>query len=360
MSPYIVIFFIICLLKNNKYINILCFLIIFIFMGSRYEVGQDWVLYYSIAENVEFSKFSLFQSWTEKITPLKYGWGHLYRYLTFEFSNRILYKIVWLFKWPQLIIYLYSFLCLIFIKMGLEVIEKKNIKYSWLLFFSFPEFFLLDTNLMRQAVAISIIFYSYRYIIKKEKYKFIFFVILATTFHTSAIFCIGLYLVNYVKKMKKITIFFLYVIFFFLKDIVIFILQYISIVPQKYTGYLKLTFLGGIKTNYLIYFLGLVFILFLVRKTEKRKLIMIVLIGFYLNVIFKNTGYLVIRTRVYFLIFSLYLTPILLQKNKILKNIFIFFCFAILILSLINDRVSRYGGQYVPYKIYFLRNNKEY
>ena len=87
---------------------------------------------------------------------------------------------------------------------------------------------------------------------------------------------------------------------------------------------------------------------------------MIVLIGFYLNVIFKNTGYLVIRTRVYFLIFSLYLTPILLQKNKILKNIFIFFCFAILILSLINDRVSRYGGQYVPYKIYFLRNNKEY
>lgn len=352
MSPYIIIFFIICLLKKNKYINVLCFLTIFIFMGSRYEVGQDWTLYYPIAKNIEYTKFSLFESWFEKITPLKYGWSHLYRYLTFEFSNRVLYKIVWFFKWPQLIIYLYSFLCLIFIKMGLDTLEKKYIKYSWLLFFSFPEFLLLDTNLMRQAVAISIVFYSYKFIMKKEKFKFIFTIMLATTFHTSAIFCILLYLVNYIKKISKISILILYILFFFLKDIALILLDKINIIPQKYLGYLKITVLFGVKTNYLIMILGFLFIIFLLKRYENRKVLLIILIGFYLNFIFKNTGYLVIRTRVYFLIFSLYITPILLYNSKIKRIIFIILCFLILNLALFNDLKSKYGGQYVPYKTF--------
>ena len=352
MIPYIIVFIILLLIKNNKKSNLYCFILIFLFMGSRYEVGKDWDIYYPIAESIEFSKYSLFYNWFEKVTPLEYGWGDLYRYLTFEFSNRILYKIVWLFKWPQLIIYLYSFFCLYFIKLGLEEIEQKYIKYSWILFFSFPEFFLLDTNLMRQAVAVSIVFYSYKFIIKKEKFKFLAIIILATTFHTSAIFCSILYLVNYLKKLKKEIIILLYGILFFSKDILFFLLKNSDIIPQKYLGYLKLTFLGGIKTNYLIYFLGIIFIFFIVKKLERIKLILIILLGFYMNVMFKNTGYLVIRTRVYFLIFSLYLTPLLLSKYKISKIFFMLICFSILVLSLINDITSLYGGQYVPYKIF--------
>lgn len=341
------------MIKNDRKANILCFFIIFLFMGSRYEVGKDWGLYYPIAENIEFSKYSIFKSWLERVTPLEYGWGHLYRYLTFEISNRILYKIVWFFKWPQLIIYLYSFLCLIFIKLGLENIDKKYVKYSWILFFSFPEFFLLDTNLMRQAVAISIIFFSYKFIINKEKIKFFICVLLATSFHTSAIFCIIVYSVNYIKKIKKRVIIFFYIVFFFVKDILLLILNNSSLIPQKYIYYLKTTYLGGIKTNYLLYILGILFIIFVVRAKEHRKIIFIILIGFYLNLIFKNTGYLVIRTRIYFLIFCLYMIPILLHKNKIRQIIFVILCFFLLNLSLLNDKVSKYGGQYVPYKFYY-------
>lgn len=354
MYPYILIFLLLCLIKNDKKSNLICFLLILLFMGSRYEVGKDWGLYYPIATKMEFSKYPLFRGYFEKIP---FGDYYLYRYLTFEISNRILYKIVWLLKWPQLIIYLYSFLCLIFIKLGLENIEQKYIKYSWILFFSFPEFFLLNTNLMRQAVAISIIFFSYKFILNKKKIKFLLCILLAVSFHTSSIFFICAYLVNYIKRINKKIIFYIYIVCFFGKDILLLILNNSKIIPKKYIYYLSTTFLGGIKTNYLLYILGLLFIIFIVKAKENRKIILIILIGFYLNLLFKDTGYLVIRTRVYFLVFVLYLTPLLLKRYKISKLIFIIFCFISLVLSLYNDTISKYGGQYVPYKIFIQENN---
>lgn len=359
MLPYIVIFIILLLIKNNKNSNFYSFIIIFLFMGSRYGVGSDWELYYPIAKKIEFLDYSIFYPFFNKISPMQYGWGELYRYFNFEISNRILYKIVWFFKWPQLIIYLYSFLCLIFIKLGLENIKNKEyIKYSWILFFSFQEFFLLYLNLMRQAVAISIVFFSYKFIIKRNKYKFIACILIAMSFHTSAIFCVFLYLVNYLNSISKKTIILLYFLSFFVKDIILFILKSSTFIPTKYIGYLQQTFSGGIKINYLLNFLGIFFIIFIVNKKETRKLIFIILIGFYLNMIFKGTGYLVIRTRIYFLIFILYLVP-LLCKNKLKKYIFIVCCYILLNLSLINDIVSEYGRIYVPYKIFLKINNKE-
>lgn len=359
MIPYIIIFIILILLKNNKYNNIFSFIILFLFMGSRYEIGSDWELYYSIAQKIEYLDYSIFYPFWNEISPIQYGWGELYRYFNFEISNRVLYKIVWFFKCPQLIIYIYSFLILIFIKLGLKNIKKEYIKYSWILFFSFQEFFLLDLNLMRQAVAISIIFFSYKYIIKENKSKFIICILVAMSFHTSAILCIFLYLVNYLNSISRKTMIILYFLCYFVKDITLIILKNSTFIPDKYIGYLQQTFSGGIKINYLLNLLGIFFIIFIANKYETRKLVIIILIGFYINIIFKGTGFLVIRTRVYFLIFSLYMTP-LLYKNKIRKYIFYICCFILLNLSLLNDIVSEYGGIYVPYKIYFLRNNKEY
>jgi hypothetical protein len=81
----------------------------------------------------------------------------------------------------------------------ISVFLWKTLKYftenkllALLIYFSLL-FFHLDMNLMRQALAVSIFFYSLKYIIQKNFFKYILFILLGFLFHWSIIIFLPLY-----------------------------------------------------------------------------------------------------------------------------------------------------------------------
>lgn len=364
MYPYIIVFFLLLWSDyiSKKYVNFICFFIIFIFLGIRYEVGRDLLWFYPMAQEREIINFSLFDTLKNTDISVWKGKYYIFRYLGFEFLDKVLFKIVWFIGEPQLITLIYSYLGLIFIKQGLSKIKKEYVKYSWIFFFCFSEFFLLYCNLIRQSVAISITFYSYKFVEKREPIKFLICILLAVGFHTSAIFMLPLYLFNYIKKINKKFLIVIYILSFFGKEIVLEIMK-LGWLPQKYIAYVSRFFPIGMKTYYLILVMGILLLIFLNQiDKEKRILVLIVFAGCCLNLLFKGTGYLMIRTRVYYLIFILYLIPDLLKITKKYfktKYVYTFVCFLLLVLTLLNDKNGGEKRQYTPYKTFLSRSDKE-
>ena len=58
-------------------------------------------------------------------------------------------------------------------------------------------------NLLRQGIAVSIIIYSYKYLEKNELKKFLLAILIATMFHTTAIFAITLIFIKIILNLRK-------------------------------------------------------------------------------------------------------------------------------------------------------------
>ncbi len=69
-------------------------------------------------------------------------------------------------------------------------------------YFSFV-FFTLDMSGIRQSIAVSIFFFSFRFIISKSFPKFLFSILIASLFHISALFCIIFYSL-FTRKFKSV------------------------------------------------------------------------------------------------------------------------------------------------------------
>lgn len=67
-------------------------------------------------------------------------------------------------------------------------------------------------NIMRQCIAVSLIAYSYKYVFTKDFKKFLFFVIIASGFHTSALLALFTYFL-WTKENKLIPTAFLVIVF---------------------------------------------------------------------------------------------------------------------------------------------------
>lgn len=348
---------------KKKYSNLVCFLLLLVFMSVRYNVGWDFRWYYPLGTKFQFLNYSIFLDKNEALGLMindfdKYMWN----YARLEFLNKVLYHITWYLKQPQIIIVLYSFLSLIFIKLGFDNIkEKKNIKYAWLFFYCFPLFFFKYVNIMRQSVAISIVFYSYKFLVKKSLKNFLICILIATLFHSSAKYMVVLYLLNYIK-FKRIHFFVIYFISFFSKTLLISLIDKISLF-NKYMLYIRGQHKGGgEKIYYIILLLGLIIILLekkLILRSYKNKIaIYIVFIGCCIYMALNGAGHIGMRSSVYFLIFILYLIPSILNitryKNNLLKLTFVFMLFVLLNINLILDQKNLGRTEFVPYRIFFL------
>lgn len=371
MLPYISVFFMLMIIpKFFKYKNrnLVCFIILLIFMGIRFDVGFDFQGYYNLAKQFSIQKYNLFITRQEVNEAIYGNAGWLWQYYRREFFNRIIYQIAWRLEMPQLTIALYSFLSLLFIKKGIDNIEtREEKKYIWLFFYTFPLFFLLFTNFMRQAVAVSIIFYAYKYVVKGQIVRFIFFIFLASMFHKTAIFMLIIYIVKKIK-IKKYSVYILtYIFCLFGKKIIIFFMKNIYIF-HKYITYINGNYqIGGEKIYYVIFFLGILLILFKEKILQNNKQLIfsynLVFIGCCLYVALKGTGHLMYRVGLYFLIFLLYLIPRgiqIIREIKIYKYFKILYysiCFSMLILALLIDKNST-RPQYVPYDTFITNEEK--
>lgn len=355
MIPYIFLYITIVSIgyikfENKKNINNLCFIIIFLFMGFRYDVGWDFRWYYALAQKTYLNKYSIFMT----LKDLG-GWNpDKFQYLRLEFFNKIIYKIAWSLKSPQAVILIFSFLLLYFIKKGLDN-EKKFSVYPWILFLSIPIFFFNFMSLMRQAVAIGIIFYSYRYIKRRDLKKYLFTIILASLFHSTALFIIPQYCL-YNLKLSKMKLVLIFISSFFAKPLLIIVLKLNAF--AKYRNYITNSIGEGGK---IIYFLtiaiGILILLFydiLIRRKSNKYFINMIILGCFIYISLISLGHLGPRISMYYIIYILYIAKdfiYLFQNKELTKGLFLILNGALILFTLYGDLINPYRSQYIPYRV---------
>lgn len=160
--------------RNNNY-AIISSISIFIFsitIGLRYYVGGDYGGYLD-----DFNDFNLGMSYSNSRYELGY------------------YLLMFILKRFQLT-YHFLFIAASFLQIGFVYKWASNYKYllPWVIYFYFTTLYLFESmNVMRQALAFSVLLYSTIYIHKSNKIKFVIMVLLASSFHKSAIFFLPFY-----------------------------------------------------------------------------------------------------------------------------------------------------------------------
>lgn len=297
---------------KNKIFLVLSFIVPMFIGGFRYMVGTDYISYLFMYNN-----------------NIKVN-------IAFDFIAKIASH----FGGATALFFIYNFLTLFFIFLGLKNLDKdsKPMAYFCYLF----TFYTTSFNIVRQSAAIAIIFYSYKFIINKDLKKWMFFVLLASLFHSSALICLPFYfIINAKKKSYKFLIFILTLIISFKYIDIINLLSGFSYFSH-YSIYANT--IDELANNRMFYIdlLLLIYILFNVKRITNidKKFdfyIFIFVIGFALEF----TGFFnpyVKRIAEYFLISKVVILPQIAlsysyAKKRILHNlIFIIYCIGIFII----------------------------
>lgn len=120
----------------------------------------------------------------------------------------LIYLIIKLFNNRYVLQFVIQALTIIPIYIGLVKRKEKNIWIGMLVYFCF--FYNISLNIMRQAIAMSLVFCAFQYLMEKHKIQFWIIMIGACLFHTTAVVGFALYFIyeylefRILKKSKKI------------------------------------------------------------------------------------------------------------------------------------------------------------
>lgn len=155
--------------KNNHRGFICIFVILAFFSAIRDGIGIDYIAYYWHIENIQKNGTNY----------MEHGFQYLVKLLG-NFSTN-----------PRWVIIVCSVAtCYFFIKAIYD--QSVDVVLSLFLFMSFGYYF-LSFNTIRGYLAMSIVLYAIKFLNNKQNLRFIVFVLLACSFHKSAIVCIPLY-----------------------------------------------------------------------------------------------------------------------------------------------------------------------
>lgn len=165
-------------IENNyftiSYISILIFSLI---IGLRYYVGGDYHSYVELYKSLNINSFTN-QTHTEfGFFMLMYFLKFLCLPFPFLFITTSFIQIFFVYKWCRN----YKFLLF------------------WIVYFYFTSLYLFESmNIIRQAIAFSLILFSIPYVYKSRFFQFITIVFTASLFHKSALFFLPFYF--FIKK----------------------------------------------------------------------------------------------------------------------------------------------------------------
>ncbi|MEE1495740.1 MAG: EpsG family protein [Anaerostipes hadrus] len=256
--------------ERKKYKNVrvlliaIALLIPSIIAGVRdYSVGTDVLLY----GNAWFEKACSYSSMYQYLMKAKeYSVGLGYaavNYLVSRFSSS-----------PHMFYFIYELLLLIILYNALRPYKEKiNISYAFIVYYLL--FFNNSLNILRQAMAIVLVLYSYKFARKDEFVKFTIVIIVAYLFHSSAIVGIVIYPIcwaysrqfdkRWIKPLVVLSSFSLICGYRLVFD---FLAKSILIPGLRYEKYLSQDIIGG-------RYIGLVYwtiiILFLINTRQKNK-----------------------------------------------------------------------------------------
>lgn len=230
--------------KNNKIGLILSAIPLIITAGFRYGVGQD---YFSYAKVFELAKEEFF---FERIEP---GFYFIIKVILI-FSK----DYIWLFV-------ITSIIYIAFVYMAIREQSDNNI-LSIYLFITIGYYFTFF-NGMRQMLAVSIFFYSIKYIKNRKLLPYIICIIAATLIHYSAILYFPLYFI-YGKKLKNSKFIAVLIISIVFETLIAkLILSIVSI--SRYSNYIGGAFDTGEK-SYIQILMNIIILLFALFYNRKE------------------------------------------------------------------------------------------
>lgn len=342
-------------------IILISILFLFIILCGRYSISQN--RYFSEVQK-KFGYY-LFISFLFFITVLRFNVGYDYHtyyvYLIakeswgekfFEPIPRFVLILARRLNIPLLFfIFINSLILILFIK-GIQE-ESNNFFESFGLFLSL--FYLTSLSTIRQWLAISIIFYGFKYVKQRKLFKYIVCVILATLCHYSAIVSISIYFIyNFINPKFSLV---LCLLLFLCGGKIVAILLNLPFL-SSYSHYFKNIYVhGGSKSVFIYYVLFLFSLIVYIKSKNKKKIEKLFSLVCYGLVFPKLLGPTMgSRISVYFDVFYIYLLPLNFDKIKDfgLRKFFMYIFFLYYVLYLVIDSLHDKG--YTNYIFYFFKD----
>lgn len=305
--------------------------IIFIIMISslRFNVGIDWMQYLSFVYPV-------------------YNPVNLER---FEILNRIIFFAAGMLRMPIVMFFIYA--TITYSLVGYTIDKHSSSRFESLVIY-ISLFYLVSLSILRQATAVAIIFFGYRYIKKKNILKYIMVCLLAFCFHNSAIIGLFIYFIYYMDRRYVLFICFMGYIFFYH-----ILLPILGVISPYYANYFTNDELKNASGNYekLFYLVLLIYCIVANKKGDRDSsgLLNICTLGvFFPFIMGGHTGG---RVASYFLIYYLLLIPKVNKKFSIkYKSLFLvpFYCY--FFLYLVVNATSNTSSGYIPFRWFFLES----
>lgn len=328
--------------KRKKTFLILCGIAIAFVMGfrSRYTGTADTDFYCTLFETMKYSKYSLFEYIAHSI-----GENPLFSELGFSAYIWLVAKIFPTYR------YLLVITAIINIALTMRFIYKysENALLSVIMFITLG-LFTFNMNGLRQSVAMSICLLAYDFIEKKKFIPFLLIVILAMSFHKSAIFFALTYFIIFMKPKWNYTMFFigLLVLFVLFADNLTII--YDTLTSEDYAG--AESFDSGGVITVLIYILVIVFALISKDKIKKGTVfncILLSLVGLILYLARFFSVQIYERVSYYFCYFIILLLPSAIKKYDEKSQTLINTVVIILSIALFVYRIQ--GGAFSDFAI---------
>lgn len=152
-------------------------------------VGTDYVEYVRhIEELIKFVNWSL--NFSDLDSKFEFGFNFLIFVIT-RFTEFI----------PLVVFFIYAFIAFFVVKACKNLMPYEMVFWGYL--FYLATFWLFGFNGLRQAIAIAIVFYSLTFVKEKKILPFILTIILAMSFHNTALIVAPLYFIINSKSEKK-------------------------------------------------------------------------------------------------------------------------------------------------------------
>lgn len=330
MLFYLLLLFIVlfCCANNSKLGYRFAATLLVVVAAVRYDVGADYSQYHYIIDS--FIK--------EQKVPM---WEPLTSYV-FVLPSILFKSVNLFFVLTSLFIYSLAFYSF----------RKYSFIPSLSLIIYLSLFYLISCSIIRQAIAVSICLYAYKYILAENLKKYVMTILIATLFHYSAIVSIAIYYIYRKGNILRTLVILLTILL--LKNLIIAGLTNLG----WYTSYLdRLNDIASGRFTFLFYvliFLSPFYLIKFKQYTKQEKgLLSIILSGVFCQIIFGTA--MGERLAYYFLIYLCYAIPLLLRnKASYKKYIYIFIFSVYFILTIyVTSNIKGVSAAYVPYRTFF-------
>ncbi len=348
--------------KRNKYFSafmvILALLIPSILAGLRdYNIGYDVLLY----GNYWFEKACSYGSMIGYLNKAReYSVGIGYAAVNF-LSSRISHD-------PHVFYFNYELLHMVLLYFGLKPFKDKiSIPFAFLVYYFM--WYNLSLNILRQSMALIIVFFSYQFVVNKKPVWFALCIFIAMTFHNTAIIGVILYIISFslqsrvAKLFKLIVVFASGVVILFYKQVFEILASMSIFSTSRYGHYMEDSLAGG-------RYIRIVFWLFIAalviwrgrqcnRIWDHSKVINFwIIISLVMSLVMFVASSTVIRAAYYFDIIAVISIPFITEnlgvREKVLGNKIQYVITIVpIILYWFLTFIVRNGAQTFPYVFYF-------